>query len=136
VTVEEGVVATISVSMTRSQMGGVGVAVAAVTITPEVEVSIQAHQGDLLLLVPEAKGERWQFYFNDASDGKDKAWAEGYATAQVRREQEENPDTPHQGAPVFSWVNAVARWRGSCLAEDGIRHPAAPDVRPRPPAVG
>jgi hypothetical protein len=52
-----------------------------VSSKPEVEVSIQAHQGDLLLLVPEAKGERWQFYFNDAFAGKNKAWAEGYATS-------------------------------------------------------
>jgi hypothetical protein len=33
--------------------GGV-VSVEAVNITPEVEASVQAHQGDLLLLVPEA----------------------------------------------------------------------------------
>jgi hypothetical protein len=37
----------------------------------------------------DAKGERWQFYFAKAFDGKNKAWAEEYATAQVRREQEE-----------------------------------------------
>ena len=63
--------------------------------------------------MPVAKGGRWQFYFNDPFDGKNKVWAEGYATAQVRRGQEESPDTPYQGAPLFSWVNAVACWRGS-----------------------
>jgi hypothetical protein len=62
-----------------------------------MEASVQAHQGDLLLMVPEPnpepdiEGERWQFYFSQAldADGKNRDWAEGYATAQVKREQEQ-----------------------------------------------
>jgi hypothetical protein len=72
-----------------SGAGGCVVPVEAPSVTPGTEAGVKAHQSDLLLLVSEAKGERWQFYFNAAFDGKNKAWAEGYATAQVRREQEE-----------------------------------------------
>ena len=40
---------------------------------------------------PKRQGERWQFYYSQAidADGKNKAWAESYTTAQVKREQEE-----------------------------------------------
>jgi len=69
---------------------GDGVSVEALGITPEIEASVKAHQSDLLLLVPEPepdKGERWQHYFDGAFEcSKDKAWAESYATAQVKRE--------------------------------------------------
>jgi hypothetical protein len=45
------------------------------------------------LQLPEAdadtKGERWQFYFANTFDGKNKAWAERYAASPVRREQKE-----------------------------------------------
>jgi hypothetical protein len=45
-----------------------------------MEASVRAHQGDLLLLVPEPKSER--------------AGAEGYATAQVREQEEAVPTVP------------------------------------------
>jgi hypothetical protein len=64
---------------------------AQVGFTPEMEASCQAHQAELTLLVPEPKPERWHFYFSQAleADGRNRAWAESYATAQVKREQEQ-----------------------------------------------